>query len=161
MASASVAQKIRELEMLIAIDPGSREIGHLLLPGELLRASLSPSHARSVLLTTGFPAPLDHEPPEETDGLPGAVALAAFLQALEKGVSMVVDQRALNLHKKLAGEAVQRGVLKRQIPILTYQGGSAEAAQAFLCRDGNPKSPRPHFAFLVHPSVDRLLPPST
>eukprot|EP00070_Physeter_catodon_P045241 XP_028352135.1 D-glutamate cyclase, mitochondrial-like [Physeter catodon] len=142
MASASVAQKIRELEMLIAIDPGSREIGHLLLPGELLRASLSPSHARSVLLTTGFPAPLDHEPPEETDGLPGAVALAAFLQALEKGVSMVVDQRALNLHKKLAGEAVQRGVLKRQIPILTYQGGSAEAAQAFLCRDGNPKSPR-------------------
>ncbi|KAJ8792152.1 hypothetical protein J1605_020003 [Eschrichtius robustus] len=40
------------------------------------------------------------------------------------------------------GRSTPRGVLKRQIPILTYQGRSAEAAQAFLCRDGNPKSPR-------------------
>ncbi|KAM9093605.1 LOW QUALITY PROTEIN: D-glutamate cyclase, mitochondrial [Megaptera novaeangliae] len=152
MASASVAQKIREQEMIIAIDPGSRGIGHLLRPGELLRASLSLSHARSMLLTTGFPTPLNHEPPEETDGPPGAVALAAFLQALKKRVSMAVDQRALNLHKNLVDEAVQvdgstlclyfQGVLKRQIPILTYQGRLAEAAQAFLCRDGNPKSPR-------------------
>ncbi|KAJ8792151.1 hypothetical protein J1605_020002 [Eschrichtius robustus] len=107
MASASVTQKIRELEMIIAIDPGSRGIGHLLRPGELLRASLSLSHARSMLLTTGFPTPLNHEPPEETDGPPGAVALAAFLQALKKWVSMVVDQRALNLHKNLVDEAVQ------------------------------------------------------
>ena len=88
---------------------GSRGIGHLLRPGELLRASLSLSHARSVLLTTGFPTHLNHEPPEETDGPLGAVALAAFLQALKKRVSMVVDQKALNLHKKLVDEAVQRG----------------------------------------------------
>ncbi|XP_049561820.1 LOW QUALITY PROTEIN: D-glutamate cyclase, mitochondrial [Orcinus orca] len=109
MASASVAQRVRELEMIIAIDPGSRGLGHLLRPGKLLRAFLSPSHTRSVLRTTGFPTHLNHEPPEETDGPPGAAALAAFLQAWEKGVSMVVDQRALNLYKKLVDEAVQRG----------------------------------------------------
>ncbi|XP_059857244.1 LOW QUALITY PROTEIN: D-glutamate cyclase, mitochondrial [Delphinus delphis] len=108
MASASVAQRVRELEMIIAIDPGSRGLGHLLRPGKLLRAFLSPSHTRSVLRTTGFPTHLNHEPPEETDGPPGAAALAAFLQAWEKGVSMVVDQRALNLYKKLVDEAVQR-----------------------------------------------------
>lgn len=62
-----------------------------------------------MLRTTGFPTHLNHEPPEETDGPPGAAALAAFLQAWEKGVSMVVDQRALNLYKKLVDEAVQRG----------------------------------------------------
>ncbi|XP_060149476.1 LOW QUALITY PROTEIN: D-glutamate cyclase, mitochondrial [Globicephala melas] len=114
MASASVAQRVRELEMIIAIDPGSRGLGHLLRPGKLLRAFLSLSHTCSVLRTTGFPEPristthLNHEPPEETDGPPGAAALAAFLQAWEKGVSMVVDQRALNLYKKLVDEAVQR-----------------------------------------------------
>ncbi|EPY81560.1 hypothetical protein CB1_000726125 [Camelus ferus] len=202
MASASAVRKIRELETMIAVDPD-----------ELLRASLSLSHARSLLLTTGLPTHFNHEPPEETDGPPGAVALAAFLQALEKRVCMVVDRRALSLYKKLVDEAVEQGeggageglngakagalrdltviwllicslphgptevavtapeglgvypklkinlsvlcvtalaylmkysvgILKTRIPLLTYQGGSTGAAQAFLCADGDPKSPR-------------------
>ncbi|XP_036061717.1 D-glutamate cyclase, mitochondrial isoform X2 [Onychomys torridus] len=142
IVSAAAAQKIRELESTIAIDPGNRGIGHLLLKDELLQAALSLSHARSVLVTTGFPTHFNHEPPEETDGPPGAVALAAFLQALGKETSLVVDQRALNLHTRLVEDAVKEGVLKTPIPILTYQGGSMEDAQAFLCKDGDPKSPR-------------------
>ncbi|XP_077637043.1 D-glutamate cyclase, mitochondrial isoform X2 [Crocuta crocuta] len=142
IASASAVQKIRELETIIAVDPGRRGIGHLLCKDELLRASLSLSHSRSVLITTGFPTHFNHEPPEETDGPPGAIALAACLQALGKEVSMIVDLRALSLFKKLVEEAVEQGVLKSQIPILTFQGESAGAAQAFLCNDGDPKSPR-------------------
>ncbi|XP_045057691.2 D-glutamate cyclase, mitochondrial isoform X2 [Desmodus rotundus] len=142
IASASAVGKIRELETIIAVDPGNRGIGHLLCKDELLRASLSLSHAHSVLITTGFPTHFSHEPPEETDGPPGALALAAFLQALEKGVSMVVDQRALSLFEKLVEEAVEQGVLKTRIPILTYPGGSAGAARALLCGDGDPRSPR-------------------
>lgn len=142
MASSSAVRKIRELETTIAIDPGNRGIGHLFCKDELLKAALSLSHARSVLVTTGFPTHFKHEPPEENDGPPGAIALAAFLQALGKDVSMVVDQRALNLHTKLVEDAVEHGVLKTQIPLTTYQGGSVEEAQAFLCKDGDPKSPR-------------------
>lgn len=142
ITSASAVQKIRELETVIAVDPGNRGIGHLLRKDELLRASLSLSHAHSVLLTTGFPTHFNHEPPEETDGPPGAIALAAFLQALGKGVSMVVDHRAWSLFEKLVEEAVEQGVLKTPLPILTYQGGSAGAAQAFLCDERDPKSPR-------------------
>lgn len=142
ITSASAAQKIRELETIIAVDPGNRGIGHLLRKDELLRASLSLSHAHSVLLTTGFPTHFKHEPPEETDGPPGAIALATFLQALKKGVSMIIDQRALSLFEKLVEEAVEQGILKTQTPILTYQGRSAEAAQAFLCENRNPTSPR-------------------
>ncbi|XP_006754779.1 PREDICTED: UPF0317 protein C14orf159 homolog, mitochondrial [Myotis davidii] len=142
IASASAVQKIRELETVIAVDPGNRGIGHLLRKDELLRASLSLSHAHAVLLTTGFPTHFNHEPPEETDGPPGAIALAAFLQALDKGVSMIVDRRALSLFQKLVEEAVEQGVLKTPVPILTYQGGSAGAAQAFLCDERDPKSPR-------------------
>ncbi|XP_077637045.1 D-glutamate cyclase, mitochondrial isoform X4 [Crocuta crocuta] len=110
IASASAVQKIRELETIIAVDPGRRGIGHLLCKDELLRASLSLSHSRSVLITTGFPTHFNHEPPEETDGPPGAIALAACLQALGKEVSMIVDLRALSLFKKLVEEAVEQGV---------------------------------------------------
>lgn len=142
IASAPAIQKIRELEALIALDPGSRGIGYLLCEDDLLRASLSLSHARSVLITTGFPTHFTREPPEETDGPPGAIALAAFLQALGKGVSVMVDQRALGLFKKLVEEAVEHGVLKTQVPLLTFSGGPAGAAEAFLCKDGDPQSPR-------------------
>lgn len=142
IASASAVQKIRELETVIAVDPGNRGIGHLLRKDELLGAALSLSHAHAVLLTTGFPTHFNHEPPEETDGPPGTIALAAFLQALDKGISMIVDRRALSLFQKLVEEAVEQGVLKTPVPILTYQGGSAGAAQAFLCEERDPKSPR-------------------
>ena len=73
--------------------------------GELLQASLARSHARSVLLTTIFPMYFNYRPP---DRLPGAVALAAFLQALEKGSSMVVKQRDLSVHKKLVDEVTEQ-----------------------------------------------------
>ncbi|XP_045144061.1 D-glutamate cyclase, mitochondrial [Echinops telfairi] len=142
ITSTSAVKKIRHLETLIAVDPGSRGIGHLLCQDELLRASLSLSHASSMLLTTGFPTHFTHEPPEENDGPPGALALGAFLQALGKKVSMVVDRRALDLHEKLIKEAVEQGVLKSRIPLLTYQGGSVGEAQAFLCEDEDPKTPR-------------------
>ncbi|XFF89549.1 hypothetical protein AB1E18_015768 [Capra hircus] len=127
MASAAAIQRISEL-MIIAVDPAGRWVSCL---GELLQASLAWSHAHSMLLTTGFPMYFNYQPP---DHLPGAVALAAFLQALEKGASMVVDQR---------DECTQEAcVPKTSTPILTYQGGSVGAAQVFLCREGNPKSPR-------------------
>ncbi|XP_060037172.1 D-glutamate cyclase, mitochondrial isoform X2 [Erinaceus europaeus] len=129
IASASATQKIRKLEAVIATDPGSRGIGHLLQADELLRASLALSHARSVLLTTGFPTHFRHEPPEETDGPPGTLALASFLQALGKAASLVVDRRALGLFQKLVEEAVEQGV-------------SPGAAREFLCEAGDPKLPR-------------------
>lgn len=89
---------------------GHWRIRHLLCKGELLRASLSLSHARSVLVTTGFPTHLNHEPPEKTDGRPsGAIALATCLQALEKEVSVIVDLTASGLFKKLVEDAVEQG----------------------------------------------------
>uniref|UniRef100_F7G523 D-glutamate cyclase, mitochondrial n=1 Tax=Monodelphis domestica TaxID=13616 RepID=F7G523_MONDO len=142
ITSSSSVQKIRELESIIAIDPGNRGIKHLFNKDELLKASLSLSHAHSVLITTGFPTHFSHDPPEENDGPPGAIALAAILQALEKEVAIVVDERAMNLHKKIIEDSVNQGVLKTTIPLLSYQGGDTRSALMFLCKDGDPKSPR-------------------
>uniref|UniRef100_A0A8C9L4E8 D-glutamate cyclase n=1 Tax=Pavo cristatus TaxID=9049 RepID=A0A8C9L4E8_PAVCR len=142
MASAEAAKKIKTLESLIGIDPGNRGIVHLLRPGELLKACLSLSHSRSVLVTTGFPTHFNYEPPEENDGPPGALAIAAMLQALEKDVAIVTDQRAMDLNKKIIEEAVQIGILKKPVPLLSYQRESADSALTFLCENGNPRRPR-------------------
>ncbi|KFR12495.1 hypothetical protein N306_04568, partial [Opisthocomus hoazin] len=142
IVSAEAAQKIKTLETLIGIDPGDRGIIHLQRQDELLKACLSISHARSVLITTGFPTHFTHEPPEENDGPPGALAIAAILQALEKEVAIVTDQRAMSLNKKIIEEAVQLGILKRPVPLLSYQRESADSALMFLCEKGNPRRPR-------------------
>ncbi|XP_021259638.1 UPF0317 protein C14orf159 homolog, mitochondrial isoform X2 [Numida meleagris] len=142
MVSAEAAKKIKALESLIGTDPGDRGIVHLLRPDELLKACLSLSHARSVLVTTGFPTHFNYEPPEENDGPPGALAIAAMLQALEKDVAIVTDQRAMDLNKKIIEEAVQIGILKEPVPLLSYQRESANSALVFLCENGNPRRPR-------------------
>ncbi|XP_068802910.1 D-glutamate cyclase, mitochondrial isoform X3 [Struthio camelus] len=116
IVSAEAAQKIKTLESLIGIDP--------------------------VLITTGFPTNFTYEPPEENDGPPGAFAIAAMLQALEKDVAIVTDQRALNLNKKIMEEAIQLGILKRPIPLLSYQKESRDSALMFLCKNGNRGRPR-------------------
>lgn len=88
---------------------GDRGVKHLCAPDELLKACLSISHARSVLITTGFPTHFQYEPPEENDGPPGALAMVAMLNALGKNVAIVTDQRALDLNKKIVKEAVEHG----------------------------------------------------
>uniref|UniRef100_A0A8D2M693 D-glutamate cyclase n=1 Tax=Zonotrichia albicollis TaxID=44394 RepID=A0A8D2M693_ZONAL len=142
IVSAEAAQKINTLETLIGVDPGERGIGHLRRQGELLAASLALSRAGSVLVTTGFPTHYSHQPPEENDGPPGALAIAAMLQALQKRVAMVTDRRAMELNTKIIEEAVQLGILKKPIPLLSYQRENANSALMFLCENGNPARPR-------------------
>ncbi|NXA46215.1 GLUCM protein, partial [Nothocercus julius] len=142
IVSAEAAQKIKTLESLIGIDPGDRGIIHLQRQEELLKSCLSVSHARSVLITTGFPTHFTYEPPEENDGPPGAFAIAAMLQALEKDVAIVTDQRAMNLNRKIMDDAVQLGILKRPIPLLSYQKEGTDSALMFLCENGNRGRPR-------------------
>ncbi len=50
-----------------------------------------------------------HNPPEETDGPPGAIAMAAMLQALRKDVVIVTDGRALEMNQHIMRDAVEKG----------------------------------------------------
>ncbi|XP_072895492.1 D-glutamate cyclase, mitochondrial isoform X1 [Hemitrygon akajei] len=142
VASLSAVEKIRALERLLQQDPGDRGIKHLFIEDQLLKASLSLSHAKSVLITTGFPTHFNHQPPEETDGPPGAIAMAAMLQAQKKGVVIVTDQRALEMNKKIIEEAVEQGVMQAPVPVVSYQDDGDESPLMFLCHDGNPRFPR-------------------
>ncbi|KAM4690808.1 D-glutamate cyclase, mitochondrial isoform 1-T3 [Rhinophrynus dorsalis] len=142
VVSQRAAEKIRSLEKLVGVDPGNRGVKHLLIKDELLKSSLSLSHSKSVLITTGFPTHFKHNPPEETDGPPGAIAMAAMLQALGKQVSIVTDERAIDLHKDVLDRCVQQGILKSPVPLLYYKEENEDSALKFLCEDGNPQKPR-------------------
>ncbi|XP_072424171.1 D-glutamate cyclase, mitochondrial isoform X7 [Chiloscyllium punctatum] len=122
--------------------PGNRGIKHLLIEKQLLKACLSLSNAKSVLITTGFPTHFNNQPPEETDGPPGAIAIAAMLQAQKKNVVIVTDQRALEMNRKIIEEAVEQGRLKTPVPIVSFQDNGKDSALMFLCHDGNPQFPR-------------------
>ena len=55
LLSAESSEKIEMIEAAMCRDPGLRGIQHLIQPGDLQGASLALSHAKSVLITTGFP----------------------------------------------------------------------------------------------------------
>lgn len=60
---------------------GNRGIGYLHLHGELANAAVRLAKAKHVLILVGFPCVLT-APYGESDGPPGALALARTLQAL-------------------------------------------------------------------------------
>ncbi|CAN9502028.1 unnamed protein product [Ophioblennius macclurei] len=142
LASQRAVKKIRELEDIIGEDPGQRGIRALFVQDELLRSCLALSHSSSVAITTGFPTHFMHNPPDETDGPPGAIAIATMLLSLGKQVTMVTDSRALEMNKALIDQAVKTGVLKTHIPLVTFEGSGPESARNFLCVNGDPSKPR-------------------
>ncbi|MBN3312654.1 GLUCM protein, partial [Atractosteus spatula] len=142
LASASAVQQIRALETLIRTDPGQRRNRALFLPDELLKACLSLSHANAVLITTGFPALYNQNPPEETDGLPGALAMATMLQVLNKQVVIVTDNRAFDFSKRIIRDAVDQGVLNSEVPVRSLQTNSPTSVLGFLCQEGETSAPR-------------------
>uniref|UniRef100_A0A8C4DWN1 D-glutamate cyclase n=1 Tax=Dicentrarchus labrax TaxID=13489 RepID=A0A8C4DWN1_DICLA len=145
MPSASESRAvatIRQLETIIGEDPGERGIRALFVQDELLRSCLALSHASSVAITTGFPTHYQHSPPDETDGPPGAIAMATMLLSLGKQVTMVTDRRALDMNQAIIDEAVRKGVLKSAVPLVTFEDRGPDSALHFLCHHGDPSKPR-------------------
>uniref|UniRef100_A0A669EZW9 D-glutamate cyclase n=1 Tax=Oreochromis niloticus TaxID=8128 RepID=A0A669EZW9_ORENI len=143
LVSQGTVAKIRQLEVMIGEDPGERGIRALFVQDELLRSCLALSHSSSVAITTGFPTHYMHSPPDETDGPPGAIAMATMLLSLGKQVTMVTDRRALEMNRAIIDESVRTGeILKAVIPLVTFEDGGPDAARHFLCHHGDPNKPR-------------------
>jgi hypothetical protein len=56
------------------------------------RTDVTPLSHRQVSIITGFPCMLNYTPPTETDGPPGALAIARACVALGKAVYILTDQ---------------------------------------------------------------------
>uniref|UniRef100_A0A3B5MDG8 D-glutamate cyclase-like C-terminal domain-containing protein n=1 Tax=Xiphophorus couchianus TaxID=32473 RepID=A0A3B5MDG8_9TELE len=142
LVSKATAGKIRQLERIIGDDPGERGIAALFVQDELLRCCLALSHSSSVAIVTGFPTHHQHSPPDETDGPPGAIAMATMLLSLGKRVTLLTDRRAADMNRALVDEAVRTGVLKAAIPLVTFEDRGPDSAMHFLCHHGDPTKPR-------------------
>uniref|UniRef100_A0A667ZJ38 D-glutamate cyclase n=1 Tax=Myripristis murdjan TaxID=586833 RepID=A0A667ZJ38_9TELE len=142
LASHRAVEKIRQLERIIGEDPGQRGIRALFVQDELLHSCLALSHSSSVAITTGFPTHYMHSPPDETDGPPGAIAIATMLLALGKQVTLITDRRALEMNQDIMEEAVKTGVLKSAIPLVVFEKNKSDSALHFLCHQGDRSKPR-------------------
>ena len=91
--SGDVKSIIGEMERAVQRDEGARGIDVLMLPpGELYQAASLAVSSSKVCVITGFPCLIDHNPPTETDGPLGAVAIARALLMAGKYVTLVTDE---------------------------------------------------------------------
>ena len=79
------------IEAVVCDDVGRRGIAAFTLPHQLPRAAASFLTSPSVIILTGFPCLVRNTPPTETDGPPGAVALAKAALLLGKRVAIATD----------------------------------------------------------------------
>ena len=92
-SSEEIKNLVASMESIVQRDEGKRRIGEILLPsGGLYNAAYSMVNAKTVAIITGFPCMLNYDPPTETDGPLGALALAKCLLALGKNVVIATDE---------------------------------------------------------------------
>ena len=101
LSPSDIRSLVNSMEQLVQRDEGGRGIDQICPPiGELLLSAMevvqfqpSSSEPRQrVAILTGFPCMMDFNPPTETDGPLGAVAIAKALLMLNKTVIIVTDE---------------------------------------------------------------------
>jgi D-glutamate cyclase len=91
--SKTLQNILATIERRIQRDEGKRGLSSILLPtGELFKAALELCLSSNITIVTGFPCLLDYDVPTETDGPPGAIALAKAALLLNKNVNVLTDE---------------------------------------------------------------------
>lgn len=86
---------VNKLQDIIGTDAGGRGMKNLICNGDLVKASsifASLSPGSLVVVLSGFPCCVNEDPPTETDGPPGAVALARAAVMLGHSCKLVTDE---------------------------------------------------------------------
>ncbi len=96
------------VNQVIRHDPVGRGLASWAEPGNLLEAALSLLTGSTVAIATGFYIPSAQV--IETDGPPGAVALADALSALGKTVVLVVEEHAAEIMRTVVGTSARAPV---------------------------------------------------
>eukprot|EP00967_Tisochrysis_lutea_P090410 scaffold129384_cov30-Tisochrysis_lutea.AAC.4 len=97
MPSAHVVRAVAALQAAIQRDEGGRGISAMCRPNQLLYATqkmLRKTRPAKAIVLTGFPCLRNNMPPTETDGPPGAVAVARAMLALGFDVTMPIEQHS-------------------------------------------------------------------
>jgi hypothetical protein len=109
---------LHDLETSLLEDPGNRGTIHLYQKSQFIKATLALSHARRVAVTTGFPVHTGFEVAEETDGLPGALAICQALVVLGKEVVLICDKNNKHLFESCVEHENKEGGLRYPVKVL-------------------------------------------
>ena len=115
------SQLFPKLEQILLEDRSHRGVQHLFQETDLLCATLALSHAKQVAIIIGFPCLVEFEVKEETDGLPGALAICQALQCLGKSVTLIADAGNRALFQSCVDHVVKNGGLKHEIDVVTLK----------------------------------------
>ena len=115
------SQLFPKLEQILLEDPGHRGVQHLFQETDLLCATLALSHAKRVAIIIGFPCLMEFEVKEETDGLPGALAICQALQCLDKSVTLITNAGSRVLYQSCVDHIVKSGGLKHEVDVVTLE----------------------------------------
>jgi Domain of unknown function (DUF4392) len=103
--SVSLDDAYASFEGIIQQDVGNRGIKPLIISGDLERAACSFIDARKIIVLTGFPCRMNDSPPTESDGPPGAIALAAASLKLSKPTAIITDDSSKAVMEKCSEAA--------------------------------------------------------
>ena len=134
VTSSKVLTQMTKIERIILEDLGNRGITEILEEGDIAKAAIALSHAQSIAVVTGFPCNSPHKELEETDGLPGALAIAQALQAMGKTAVIVMEERCRELVESSVSKLVSWGALCSAIRFVSCsQLLEAECSKQFDC----------------------------
>jgi len=110
MPTARVLRAIAALQAAVQRDEGQRGIAALCRPNQLSEAAqvlLRIPRGGAALVLTGFPCHRDRTPPAETDGPPGAAAVARSLLAIGIAVSMPIERHSQHMLERCCAAAAR------------------------------------------------------
>ena len=134
--SPPLSRSIDSLQAIVQRDEGGRGISPLTRPGQLLSvatelfiaAASATTQGKNVLVLTGFPCMRERTPPAETDGPPGAAAVAHTLAALGVPVRLPIEAHS---------EAVLHQCIEAAQPLAAAASVTpAPLVEAFPAADG-------------------------
>ena len=153
--SAAIARAIDALQERVQRDEGRRGIGVLVQHGQLLSAARtlvppaaasasSPSSppnaaAEGVLILTGFPCLRERTPPIESDGPPGAIAIALTMLALSRRpVTVLTEAHSAHVLERCASAGcIDPGMVPEVAAFPTSDGwGCSDDARLDALRSG-------------------------
>eukprot|EP01063_Lacrimia_lanifica_P038362 TRINITY_DN8147_c0_g1_i2.p1 TRINITY_DN8147_c0_g1~~TRINITY_DN8147_c0_g1_i2.p1 ORF type:complete len:336 (+),score=94.32 TRINITY_DN8147_c0_g1_i2:65-1072(+) len=131
-------EAVGHLEALVTRDEGGRGIAPLVQPDVLRQAAAALVDARKVAVATGFPCLIAADgsvrgdvggTPQETDGPPGAVAIAKAVLALDPGaeVALLTDEVSAPVLLACVGAALGEAAARVAVHAFPPRGERSEA----------------------------------
>ncbi len=133
LLSERTVKKLQQLENIILHDPGNCGVASLRKEGDFLKSVVFLSHCQSVGVVFGFPCNVGYECTEETDGPPGAIAIAKALQYLGKTVTIISEDRNRSIVESTIELMISEGSLMAKVPFVSCNEVMKTGGKEFDC----------------------------